>query len=101
METWGNRRVNINGVTFEMTEDLIVKVASLSTKGILWSKQLQVVDEANLRNFFHPLEEPMHIQGRLSSDALPKPWDVVCNTIMRYITLEDVFKFYIIIIFPS
>ena len=32
------------------------------------------------------------MHGVFSREDLPKPWDVIFYTIMRYITLEDQFK---------
>ena len=34
----------------------------------------------------------MHMCGGFSHEYLPKPWDIVCYTIMHYIMVEDHFQ---------
>ena len=41
---------------------------------------------------FKPNEESVHIHGEFSKVNLLKPWDVICDNIMRYISLEDRFQ---------
>ena len=38
VNSWDNKMVNINGATFEMTKELVVKVGGFSIEGKSWRK---------------------------------------------------------------
>lgn len=69
-----NGKMIYNGIYFEIIEDLIETMSSLSLKGKSWCKKPRVLDEAKLQKIIYSKEEPMCIHGSYSREDLPKIW---------------------------
>ena len=50
---WNDHKVTINGITFQVNEEVISMATSLSMKGKKWRKVTKTVDEACMRSFFY------------------------------------------------
>lgn len=88
VNSWANRKVTINDMAFEMTKELISKVCGLCLEKKSWHKKPTILDEMNLLKFFHRKGELVCMCGGFSHEDLPRPWDIMCYTILCYITLE-------------
>ena len=91
VNSWNERKATINGITFQVSEEVIAMATGLNTKGKKWKKVTKVPDEASMNNFFTEDEEPVRYRGGFKRDKLSEPWDDVCLVLMRYLTLEGRF----------
>lgn len=92
-----DRRVTINGITFQVNEESISMLTGLEISGRKWKKVTKVVNEASLAIFFRGNEALDRYHGGLRRDKLSEPWDDVCLIIMKYLTLKGrhgVYYFY-------
>ena len=56
---WNDRKVTINGITFQVNEEVIAMATSLSMRGKKQRKVTKTTDEANMNSFFAEDEEPV------------------------------------------
>ena len=49
---WNDHKVTINGITFQVNEDVIAMATRLPMKGKKWKKVTKMVDEASMNKFF-------------------------------------------------
>lgn len=91
-QTWKDRKVTVNGMSFEISEENIVRAGDFSLYGNKWQRQAKISEEASLQIFFKSKEEPMRLHGGYAWATLPKPWDTIFYVIIRYITLEDCYQ---------
>ena len=73
VNSWNDRKVTINGITFQVTEEVIAMANGLTTKGKKWRKVTKVLDEANMNSFFMEDEELILYRGGFKRDKLPAP----------------------------
>ena len=60
---WSDRMVTINGITFQVNEEVIAMATGLSTKGKKWRKVAKPPDETSMNGFFHEGEVPVRFEG--------------------------------------
>ena len=73
VNSWNERKVTINDITFQVTEEVIAMATGLTTKGKKWKKVTKVPDEASMNNFFAENEELIRHRGGFKRDKLSKP----------------------------
>lgn len=100
VNSWNNRRVVVNGISFKINEDVISKINSFSLKGGKWRKQTRGIDEMTLNHFLRPRECHVCDHGGFFRMELSDAWKEVCYAIMRYLTLEGRFKIFCYYYFP-
>ena len=80
---WNDRKVTINGITFQVNEEVIAMANGLSLKGKKWKKVTKMADEVRMNNFFGEREEPVRYRGGFKREKLLEPWDDVCLVVMK------------------
>lgn len=60
---WTDRRVTINGISFEINEEVIGRAIGLSLEGRKLCKKTSVLNKASLTKFFFPNEKPAQMHG--------------------------------------
>lgn len=88
MNSWDDRRVMMNGITFQVSKEVISMVTGLAMKGRKWKKVMRFLDEANLNYFFWEEEEPIHHYSGFRREKLLDTLNEVCLVLMKYLTLE-------------
>ena len=83
-----DRKVTVNGITFQILVEIISLVMGLVMKGRKLQKVTRVVDETSLNRFFLEGEKPIRHRKVFLREKLPDPWNVVCLVLMNYLTLE-------------
>ena len=73
VNSWNERKVTINGITFQVSKEVIAMATGLNMKGKKWKKVTKVPDEASMNNFFAEDEESVRYRGGFKRDKLPKP----------------------------
>ena len=73
MNSWNDRKVTINGITFQVTEEVIAMVTGLSMKGKKWRRVTKITDEGSMNSFFVEDEELIRYRGGFKRDKLPTP----------------------------
>ena len=73
VNSWNDRKVTINGITFQVTEEVIAMATGLSMKGKKWRKVTKITDEASMNRFFAEDEESIHYRGGFKGDKLLVP----------------------------
>ena len=63
MNRWNDCKVTINGITFQVNEDVIAMAIGLSMKGKKWKKVTKIADEVSMNRFFAKDEEPVRYRG--------------------------------------
>ena len=68
---WCDGKVTINGIIFEVNEEVIAMATGLSAKGRKWRKVAKMSDEASMNGFFREGEDPVRFRGGFMREKLP------------------------------
>ena len=74
---WNDQKVTINGITFQVIEEVIAMVTSLSMKGKKWRKVTKIIDEANMNSFFGKMRSRFDTKEGLKETSCP-PHGMMC-----------------------
>ena len=73
VNSWNDRKVTINNITFQVTEEVISMATGLTTKGKKWKKVTKVPDEASMNNFFAENESQFATEVGLKAISYQSP----------------------------
>ena len=60
---WNEQKVTINGITFQVNEEVISMATGLSPKGKKWKKVTKMVDEVSMKSFLEKAKSRSITEG--------------------------------------
>lgn len=90
--SYNNKRVTMGGISFVISEEVIVKAIGIPMDGRKQKRNIHVPNSESLYRFFRGKEVLVKLQGGYAREELPDLWKMVCLMVIKYFTLEGHFK---------